>query len=219
MVERVSRHFVETGNLTGLLRMGDRLESALLRVPRHHFVPAALADLSYEDSALSIGYGQTISQPFIVALMIELAKLDREARVLEVGTGSGYEAAVLSLIVEEVYTIELVPELADRSAACLAELGFERVHLRSGDGFEGWEEAAPFDAIFVAACSRDVPKPLVRQLAIGGRMVIPIGAPNAYQELRVIEKTSADEVVVRHGLPVAFVPLVHSGVVNSAIDS
>lgn len=210
MVEQVARHFSETRESTGLDGMGELLEAVMAKVPRHRFVPASLADLAYADSALSIGFGQTISQPFIVALMIELAQVGRKTRVLEVGTGSGYEAAVLSLMAEDVYSIELVPELAERSATCLAEIGFESIHLRQGDGFEGWEEAAPFDAILVTACSNELPAPLVRQLAIGGRMVIPIGSVNSYQELRVIEKTAADEVIIRHGLPVAFVPLVHS---------
>jgi protein-L-isoaspartate(D-aspartate) O-methyltransferase len=210
MVERVALHFADTGNTTGLFRMGDRLEAALSTVPRHRFVPPGLVGLAYADSALPIDHGQTISQPFIVALMIELAHLTSDARVLEIGTGSGYEAAVLARMVDDVYTIELVPELAERSAACLAELGFGGIHVRCGDGFEGWPEEAPFDAILVTACSPEVPEPLLQQLAVGGRMVIPVGSPNAYQELRVIEKTGTDDFVVRHGLSVAFVPLVHS---------
>lgn len=209
MVEQVARHFSDTSHSTGVSVMREALRTALSRVPRHHFVPSSSVHLAYADTALPIGYGQTISQPFIVALMIELALRGGEARVLEVGTGSGYGSAVLSQVVDEVFSIERVSELAEASAARLAELGFDRVRVRCGDGFDGWEESAPFDAILVTACSQEIPKPLLDQLAIGGRMVIPIGSPNAYQELRVIEKTSDEEYVVRHGLPVAFVPLVH----------
>lgn len=211
MVECVARHFAQTGDMTGTFEMGDRLKAALRSVPRHRFVPSASQALGYHDSALSIGHGQTISQPFIVALMIELAAVKPGDRVLEVGTGCGYDAAVLSLIVDEVYTIERVPELAERSSDCLSDLGFDRIHVRCGDGFDGWPEAAPFDAILVTACANEIPAPLVTQLAIGGRIVIPVGTPNAYQELQVVEKTGVDETVVRHGLPVAFVPLIHEG--------
>jgi protein-L-isoaspartate(D-aspartate) O-methyltransferase len=210
MVDVVSRHFVESENLTGVGQMDDRLRDALMRVERHRFVPEPLMHLSYTDSALSIGHGQTISQPFIVALMIALAEVGPATRVLEIETGCGYVAALLSLVAREVYTIERVPELAARSSSCLGDQGFGEVHLRCGDGSEGWPEAAPFDSILVSACAGEVPEPLVDQLSIGGRMVIPVGAPNAYQELRVIEKTGKGEVEVRHGLPVTFVPLVHS---------
>ncbi len=168
MVERIECHFAETVKATGVQRMAGATKAAMLRVPRHRFVPPGALRTSYADSALSIGYGQTISQPFIVALMVELAKVTPQSRVLEIGTGSGYQAAVLSAIAAEVFSIECVPELADRAAACLSELGFDGVQLRCGDGFEGWAEAAPFDAILVTACSKDVPEPLVRQLAEGG---------------------------------------------------
>jgi protein-L-isoaspartate(D-aspartate) O-methyltransferase len=210
MVDVVSRHFIDSENLTGVGRIGDRLRAAMLRVDRHRFVPESLVHLSYTDSALSIGHGQTISQPFIAALMIELAGVGPATRALEIGTGCGYVAALLSLVAREVYSIERVPELAADSSSCLGDQGFGEVHLRCGDGFEGWREAAPFDSILVSACAGELPEPLVEQLSVGGRMVIPVGAPNAYQELRVIEKTGKGDVEVRHGLPVAFVPLVHS---------
>jgi protein-L-isoaspartate(D-aspartate) O-methyltransferase len=210
MVDRVMRHFEETSHVTGTSLLEDPVKDALLHVPRHSFVPSASIDLAYADSALPIGFGQTISQPYIVALMIQLARVDRGARVLEVGTGCGYEAAVLSEIAGEVYTIERLPELVERSRVCLSEAGYEGIHLRSGDGFLGWPEAAPYDAIIVTACGSEIPPPLLEQLAIGGRMVIPIGRQNAYQELQVIEKTREGGYEVRCGLPVAFVPLVHS---------
>ena len=210
MVDVVARHFEQTREETGIGAMSASLRDALLQVPRHRFVRSGSRALAYADTALSIGFGQTISQPFIVALMIELAGVTPESRVLEVGTGGGYQAAVLGSIASEVYTIERVSELANESAALLDELGFDRVETRCGDGFEGWPEAAPFDAILVTACSSEAPSPLIAQLKVGGRMVIPVGTPRAYQELRVVEKIAADEVVVRHGLPVAFVPLVHA---------
>ena len=210
MVEQIERHFEDTRRTTGVSRPGDRLAQAMREVPRHLFVPPESAMHAYADTALPIGFRQTISQPFIVALMIELAHLRPDARVLEVGTGSGYQAAVLASLVREIHTIELVPELAERASRLLSELGLERVHVRCGDGFEGWPEAAPFDAILVTACSREVPDPLLAQLVVGGRMVLPLGAPNAYQELRVVEKTTEDSFEFLHGLPVAFVPLVHS---------
>jgi len=209
MVERIERHFEETADTTGEAALDARIRQALLSVPRHRFVPEALEARAYADSALPIGCGQTISQPFIVALMTQLARVDRSARVLEIGTGSGYETAVLAEVASEVFSVELVPELAERAEALFAELGIPRIHVRTGDGFLGWPEAAPFDAILVTACAAEVPSPLLEQLAPGGRMVIPVGQPNAFQELQVIEASGAGAPVVRHVLPVAFVPFVH----------
>ncbi len=210
MVARVSEHFTETGAVTSLSDLDDRVRDALLRIERHRFVTATYAGLAYADSALPIGYRQTISQPFIVALMVQLARVCEGMRVLEVGTGSGYQAAVLSEIANEVYSIERVPELAERSKATLEETGHSNVHVRCAGGFEGWPEAAPFDAILVTACAGEIPPPLIDQLAVGGRLVVPVGRPNAYQELQVIEKTRDGEYTLEHGLPVMFVPLVHT---------
>lgn len=209
MVECVGRHFAETAGVTGVTRMRSVVEAALQSVPRHRFVPPSCERLAYADSALSIGFGQTISQPFIVALMVELAGVAQGDRVLEVGTGSGYQAAILASLGAEVCTIELIPALAERAAATLQDQGVERVQTRCGDGFEGWPEAAPFQSILVTACSESVPAPLVEQLAVGGRMIIPVGPARGHQELQVIEKDENGEMIVRHGLPVAFVPLVH----------
>jgi protein-L-isoaspartate(D-aspartate) O-methyltransferase len=209
MVEQIARHFADTADETGEATLDERVREAMLAVPRHRFVPEALRARAYADSALPIGCGQTISQPFIVALMTQLGRIEPGARVLEIGTGSGYEAAVLAEIASEVYSVELIAELAERAEALFAELGISVVHVRTGDGFEGWPEAAPFDAILVTACASEVPQPLVDQLSPYGRLVIPVGQPRAYQELQVIRATGGGEHVVQHVLPVAFVPFVH----------
>ena len=181
-----------------------RVLAALLAVPRHELVPPAERSYAYEDRPLPLGEGQTISRPYIVAVMTELLALDGSERVLEVGTGSGYQAAVLSGLVREVYTIEIVPELARRAAADLARLGYANVHVREGDGYRGWPEEAPFDAIVVTAAPDHVPEPLVAQLAVGGRMVVPVGG--LIQDL-VLVRREADGVRLEHGLGVRFVPM------------
>jgi len=182
-----------------------RVLAAMRRVPRHRFMPADVAPHAYEDRALPIGHGQTISQPFIVASMTEQLDLKRGERVLEVGTGSGYQAAVLAELVGEVYSIEIVTPLAERAAADLAALGYDRVHVRSGDGYRGWPEAAPFDAIVVTAAPDHVPQPLVDQLALGGRLVIPVGGRGA-QDLRVLTREK-DGVREETLYGVMFVPM------------
>lgn len=177
---------------------------AMRRVPRHRFVPAPLEAEAYDDRPLPIGSGQTISQPYIVAYMTEALELSPGHKVLEIGTGSGYQAAVLSALVRDVYTIEIVEELASRAAQTLREIGCTNVHVRHGDGYAGWPEEAPFDAIMVTAAPDHVPEPLVRQLAPGGRMIIPVG--RGEQELRLIRKTP-NGVVERTTIAVRFVPL------------
>jgi protein-L-isoaspartate(D-aspartate) O-methyltransferase len=181
-----------------------RVLAALRRVPRHEFVPVELRGSAYEDRPLPIGEGQTISQPYIVAIMSALLELDGSERVLEIGTGSGYQAAVLAELAREVYTIEIVEPLAQRAARDLARLGFSNVTVKAGDGYRGWPERAPFDAVIVTAAPDHVPQPLVDQLAVGGRMVIPVGS--YAQELRLITR---DERGVRaeHVLDVRFVPM------------
>ena len=164
-----------------------RLLSALRQVPRHEFIPEDGRDHAYEDHPVPIGHDQTISQPYIVAVLIELAAIDSDARVLEVGTGSGYTAAVMSRMAAEVYTIEIVEPLSAHAGKILAKLGYDNVTLRAGDGYIGWEEAAPFDAIVVTAAPPKIPEPLKQQLKIGGRLVIPVG--DQYQELRVLTRT------------------------------
>ncbi len=181
-----------------------RVLAALRKVPRELFVPAELRDLAYEDRPLPIGHGQTISQPYIVALMTELATTSKDRRALDIGTGSGYQAAVLAELVPEVYTIEFIPELAEEARPRLAS--YANVFTRCGDGRKGWPEAAPFDAIIAACAAREVPAALIEQLAPGGRLVVPTGS--AFQELILIDK-DADGTVHRssHG-GVAFVPMV-----------
>jgi len=185
-----------------------RVLAAMGRVPRHLFVPAALRFRAYADHPLPIGNGQTISQPYIVALMTQLAEVEADDVVLEIGTGSGYQAAVLSEIVREVATIEIVPELADTARTRLAELGYKDVTVRTGDGYLGWKEKAPFDAILVTAAAPEVPPPLVEQLAPGAILVIPVGPQSQVQSLLRIEKAADGTTVTREILPVVFVPLV-----------
>jgi protein-L-isoaspartate(D-aspartate) O-methyltransferase len=185
-----------------------RVLAAMGRVPRHRFVPDALRFRAYADHPLPIGSGQTISQPYIVALMTQLAEVEPDDVVLEIGTGSGYQAAVLSEIVREVYTIEIVPELAEAAGALLRELGYGNVTAKTGDGYLGWKERAPFDAILVTAAAPQVPPPLVEQLAPGGILVIPVGPQSEVQSLLRIEKSADGTTSTREVLPVVFVPLV-----------
>ena len=185
----------------------ERVLQAMGAVPRHEFVPEAYRASAYDDSALPTSLGQTISQPYIVALMTEHADPKPEHRVLEIGTGSGYQAAVLSLLVREVYTIEILPDLARSAAERLNRLNFKNVHVREGDGYAGWPERAPFDSILVTAGATEIPKPLVEQLKNGGRMVIPVGRSLLEQELQIVEKDLQGKITVRNVIPVRFVPL------------
>jgi protein-L-isoaspartate(D-aspartate) O-methyltransferase len=178
---------------------------AMLRIPRHRFVDKEMRCDAYGDYPLPIGFGQTISQPYIVALMTELAQPFSDARALEVGTGSGYQAAVLAELCKEVFGIELVKPLAQKANALLKELGYTNAHVQQGDGYFGWPEHAPFDVIVVAAAPPQVPQPLVEQLAPGGRMVIPVG--ELWQDLLVVEKDQEGRVHECRFAPVAFVPM------------
>lgn len=183
-----------------------RVLAAMRTVPRHEFVPAALRPRAYDDAPLPVGHEQTISQPYIVAHMVELARLGPASRVLEIGTGSGYQAAVLAEVAGEVYSVEIVEALHRQAAAVLRRLGYGRVHLRLGDGHRGWPEAAPFDAIVVAAAPERVPPALLQQLAPDGRLVIPVGRDD--QVLQVHRRT-AEGFGVENVTPVRFVPMVH----------
>src|SRR5262245_60835707 len=182
----------------------SRVLAALRAVPRHEFVPPEERAHAYRDGPLPIGYGQTISQPYIVAVMTELLELSSDEKVLEIGTGSGYQAAVLAQLAREVYTIEIVPELARRAEADLHRLGYSNVQVRHGDGYRGWPEHAPFDAIVVTAAPEHVPQPLVDQLAVGGRLVLPVG--DVFQDLVLVTRDAAG---VRQDrlLGVRFVPM------------
>ena len=177
------------------------------RVPRHRFVPERIAGSAYEDRPLPIGLGQTISQPLIVALMTHLLQAGPEATVLEIGTGSGYQAAVVSPLVKRVCTIEIIPKLGESAAKRVAELGFANVETRIGDGYFGWPECGPFDGILVTAAAGHVPPPLVKQLKPGGRMVIPVGSVFGPQYLTLVEKSDAGQIKTRQLMAVRFVPL------------
>jgi len=182
---------------------------AMRTVPRHRFVPEELKSDAYDDGPLPIGYGQTISQPYIVALMTELLQVKRTDRVLEIGTGSGYQAAVLGEICDSVWTIEIIDELASEARSRLNRLGYDGVSVRSADGYYGWPDHGPFDAIMVTAAAEHIPPPLVSQLANNGRMVIPVGHPFFVQNLVLVEKHNG-AVTTRTILPVRFVPLTRS---------
>ena len=181
--------------------------AVMRQVPRHELVPADIRDQAYEDRPLPIGYGQTISQPYIVALMTHLARPAKHHVVLEVGTGSGYQAAVLSPLVARVFSIEIVEPLANRAADRLRQLGFHNVSVRQGDGYKGWPEHGPFDSIVVTAGASHIPQPLIDQLKPGGRMVIPVGGPSTTQSLTLVEKDERGNAQTRTLLPVRFVPL------------
>ena len=177
---------------------------AMRRVPRHLFIPENLRREAYEDHPVPIGLRQTISQPYIVAFMTQILKLKKDDRVLEIGTGSGYQAAILAELAKEVYTIEIIPELGTQSKKLLADLGYKNIHVRVGDGYKGWPDKAPFNAVIVTAAPPKIPQPLLNQLKIGGRMIIPVG--NTRQELVLIRRTEKG-FERRSILPVAFVPM------------
>ena len=207
MIETIVAETRATGRQTGRTRLNPLVLEALRAVPRDAFVPDDLADRAYDNRPLPIGGGQTISQPFIVALMTDLLDPEPEDRILEVGTGCGYQAAVLAQLVANVYSIEYLPELARMAEVTLTRLGYANIHLRTGNGREGWPDAAPFDGIIVTAGSTDVPPALVEQLAPGGCMVIPVGSGRMGQELLRITKSRDGRVERQAVLPVAFVPL------------
>ncbi len=198
MLEQIQR--------SGPPHVSERVLAAMERVPRHEYVPERYRQAAYENRPLPIGAGQTISQPYIVALMTDLADVTRDSVVLEVGTGSGYQAAVLAELAKHVYTIEIVESLAETAAATLARVGVENVTVRAGDGYAGWPEHAPFDAIVVTAAPDTVPEPLIEQLAPGGRLVIPVGPAGRTQMLKVLTKQDDGTVDTRDVVPVIFVP-------------
>lgn len=193
--------FLDQGSLD------ERVLDAIRKVPRHEFVPADQRPYAYENRPLPIGYGQTISQPYIVAIMTDLLKPKKAGRVLEIGTGSGYQAAILAELVDSVYTIEIVEELAATAAGNLKRTGYDTVHTRIGDGYYGWETVAPFDSIIVTAVASHIPPPLIKQLKPGGRMIIPVGGQFMMQYLILVTKDANNKVSTRQILPVRFVPL------------
>ena len=201
------RHAMVTRQVEARGVTDSRVLSALRAVPRHVFVPAQLQSEAYADTPLPIGYNQTISQPFIVGYMTEALQLTENARVLEVGTGSGYQAAVLAEVADTVFTIEIIAELAERASSVLTNLGYRNVDVRSGDGYHGWAEEGPFDGILVAAAPDHVPPALIEQLAIGGRLVIPVGSDGrGTQAMTIVTRTSQSHTV-ETTFPVRFVPM------------
>jgi protein-L-isoaspartate(D-aspartate) O-methyltransferase len=196
----------DTRGYTGQSEIDAAVLQAIRTVPRHEFVPEALRDQAYANYPLPIGEGQTISQPYIVALMTDLADVGPESVVLEVGTGSGYQAAVLAEIVAHVYTIEIIEALGERATRTLERLDYGNVTVKIGDGYQGWPEHAPFDAIVVTAAPPQVPEPLLEQLKPGGRLVVPVGPQDGVQSLQVLTKSADGDISTSDVLPVRFVP-------------
>ena len=207
-MKEIAAEAQSTAGYTGIAAFAPRVMAALAAVPRHEFVPAEERISAYLDIPLPIGHGQTISQPYIVALMTDLLELEPGDKVLEVGAGSGYQAAVLAKLAREVHTVEIVPELARACRARLARLGLANVTVHEGDGGAGLEGEAPFEVIMVTAAARRVPPALVAQLKPGGRMAIPLGEPGTTQELALLLKDAQGKTELRSVLPVRFVPLI-----------
>jgi protein-L-isoaspartate(D-aspartate) O-methyltransferase len=207
MVKAIEADVHETSFYINKKSLDPRVMSVMGTVERHKFVPPSEQSWAYANKPLPIGHGQTISQPYIVALMTDIISIDPDDKVLEIGTGSGYQAAVLAEMGAAVFTIEIIAPLAEQAAKRLADLGYNRVKTRQGDGYYGWEEEAPFDAILVTAAADHIPPPLLRQLKPGGVMVIPVGSRFLVQQLVLVTKDSAGSLTTRQILPVRFVPL------------
>ena len=207
MLEAIRESVRSSASYTGRNELSAGVIAAMASVPREEFVPPAYRHLAYDNSPLPIDAGQTISQPLIVALMTDLLDPQPGDIMLEVGTGSGYQAAVLSELVDHLYTIEIVEELAASATKVLAKLGYNNVTVRAGDGYAGWPEHAPFDGIIVTAAAEKIPPPLLQQLKPGGKLVIPVGADRGYQELLLVEVDEHGDIEKRSVLPVRFVPL------------
>jgi protein-L-isoaspartate(D-aspartate) O-methyltransferase len=207
MLDEIEAEVAYTSRLIGKSQLDPRVMAAIGKVSREAFVPPDLIGYAYDNGPLPIGHGQTISQPYIVALMTDLLQLEPDHVVLEVGTGSGYQAAVLSQLVKKVFTIERIAALGDASAALLKSLGYGNVECRTGNGYDGWPEHAPYDAIIVTAAASHIPQALIEQLKPGGRLVIPVGLPDMHQELMLVEKDDEGGIHTRDILGVAFVPL------------
>lgn len=206
LLNEVRQDFEETAGYTGIDRPSEAVMAAMASVPRHAYVPEQDQSQAYFNRPMGIGHGQTISQPFIVALMTHALKPKSADRVLEIGTGSGYQAAVLAELVEHVFTIEIVPELAEQAQNRLDQMGYENIQVRAGDGWHGWPEQAPFDAIIVTAAASEIPPKLIAQLKPGGRMVLPIGEEHQGQMLKLVTRNETGEVDEKNLLPVIFVP-------------
>ena len=209
MLEDIRLEIKITRSYTGYAEFSEAVMNAMASVPRHEFVPPEMQLFAYANGPLSIGYGQTISQPYIVALMTELLAVDEDATVLEIGTGSGYQSAVLSQLVKQVYSMEVVEPLGREAKERLARMGYRNIETCIGDGYLGWPEHAPYDGIIVTAAAPYIPEALIEQLKPDARLVIPVGRPFSGQDLLVVEKGPKGGVQQRSVLPVAFVPLTH----------
>lgn len=210
MVETIKDYARSRPAVLGQQGFSQRVLEAMGQAKRHLFIPERSCAIAYADTPLPIGLGQTISQPFIVALMTQLAEVAPDHVVLEIGTGSGYQAAVLAHLARKVCTIEIVPQLAESATKALKDLAYDNVEVRPGDGFAGWPECGPFDAIVVTAALGQIPPPLIGQLKVGGRLVMPVGAEYGTQQLTVVEKTATDKTTTRAVAPVRFVPFTRS---------
>jgi len=208
LLRQIAAEYRETASLTGKPEMDPRLRAAMAAVPREAFVPESAIGAAYVNAPLPIGFGQTISQPYIVAIMTDLLELAPDSKVLEIGTGSGYQTAILAELAGQVFSIEAVPELASAAERRLAERGYGNVRVKAGDGSLGWPEEAPFDAIIATAAAREIPPALIAQLKPGGHMVIPVGPAYGGQDLLAVAKDESGEISERPVLPVAFVPFV-----------
>ena len=206
MLDEIDRELRYTRQYIGRDHLSPAVHQTLLEVPRHAFVPDALQDAAYDNGPLPIGEGQTISQPYIVAIMTELLDIEPHFRVLEIGTGSGYQTAVLAELAEQVYSMEIIARLASRARARLKTLGYQNIEIHSGDGYVGWPEAAPFDAIMITASAPDIPQPLLDQLRPGGKLITPVDN-GSEQELILFHKLPDETILTQKLLPVAFVPL------------
>lgn len=208
MLDAIESEVTITSHLIGKKKLSAKVMAAISNTPREKFIPTSYVNYAYDNRPLPIGYEQTISQPYIVALMTDLLALEAADVVLEIGTGSGYQAAILSQLCEQVYTVEYVSELAEMAKTRLEKLGYNNIEVRMGNGYEGWPEHAPYDAIIVTAAAPQIPEPLIEQLKPGGRMVIPVGRAYTYQKLMLVEKDVGGEIKKKEVLGVLFVPFV-----------
>jgi len=207
MIKEIEGDVKATSRRIGKKQLSKSVMKAMANVPRHEFVPRSLRRAAYENRPLPIGYGQTISQPYIVALMTDLLDVEGDDIVLEVGTGSGYQAAILAELVKKIYTIEIIKGLGEQAKGRLEDLGYQNVSVQVGDGYYGLEGLAPFDGIIVTAAANHIPPPLIKQLRPGGKMVIPVGGAFMTQQLMLVEKRNDGKIITKQVLPVIFVPL------------
>lgn len=217
MLRQIQDDVIYTRSITGIDKLSELTVRALTKVPRDYFVPEYLKDMAFENGPLPIGHGQTISQPYIVALMTELLSVKPDHIILEIGTGSGYQSAILSQLCKRIYTVELIPELSHFAEERFQMLRYNNIETRVGNGYYGWPEHAPYDGIIVTAAATHIPETLVKQLKPGGKLVIPVGLQHMHQELLLLEKDQKNKSMVRKVLDVAFVPLVDT--VSSSAQS